>query len=214
MDISKLESFFKSFVECLNRDKAKVKKLFLGISQVFSNPSGMNFGKLLKDFPFLNLLQWIKDQVPELILACSPLGDQTDGQMRCLSTVLNAQTFGQLLSEALSDVDRTISLYQSLEQLALQLPKIGIAELLVSSPLFPTNVVDHTSTCGMTVIPSKECVDADYLLPTEEKKMKVESSLPEKLSQALDLCEVSPPKKRVKTEILTSKDCSSKLTFK
>jgi hypothetical protein len=214
MDISKLDSFFNKFVECLNRDKVRVKKLFLVISQVFSNPSGMNFGKLLKDFPFLNLLQWIKDQIPELILSCSPLGDQTDGQMRCLSTALNGQTFAQLLSEALSDVDRTILLYQSLEQLALQLPKIGIAELLVSSPLFPTNVVAPTSTCGMTVIPSKECADVDYLHLTEEKKMKVESSLPERLSQALDLCEASPPKKRVKTEILTSKDCSSKSIFK
>lgn len=213
MDTSKLTSFFHSLVECLNKDRKKVKNLFTRISSVFSDPSGKNFGNLLKDFPLVKLLQWIKEQIPELILACAPMGDHVDGQISCLSTVLNEQTFVALLLEALSNAQQTMLLYKSLEQLALQLPKIGIAELLVSSPLFPISALDPTSMSGMIATQSKACAGADYLHHSEEETTKLDSLLPEKLSQDSDLCEASPPKKRAKKETHILKDCSSKYNF-
>jgi hypothetical protein len=40
-----LESFFKSFVECLNKDKAKVKKLFLAFV-IFNETSFQSYMKI------------------------------------------------------------------------------------------------------------------------------------------------------------------------
>lgn len=215
MDITKVESFFQSLVQCLNKDRKKVKNLFLAISKIFSNPSSKLFAELIRDFPSLRFLQWVKEQVPDLILLCAPLGtpDQVDGPMTCLSKALNAQTFGELLSEALSNAEQTKLLSKSLGQLALQLPKIGIAELLVSSPLFPTSVQSPMCTSGMTATLSKECADVDYLHLSEKETLKTEYLQPDEQSLDTGLCEANPPKKRAKMETPISKDYSSIFKF-
>ncbi len=210
MDITKSSEFFQSLVSCLNRDKAKVKRLFSVISRVFSNPSQSYFAKLLQDFPSVKFLQWIKEQVPELILACAPLGDQVDAPTTCLSEVLNRQAFEKILFEASSSAQQTKELWQSLEELAIQLPKIGIAELLVSSPLFHINAQCPTSTSGTTATQVKECADVDYLRLSEMETNLQDSSQHENVSLHIDLCEASPPKKRARRETTTLKDYSSK----
>lgn len=210
MDITKAPEFFEKLIECLNRDKAKVKNLFLRISTVFSNSSTEYFEKLIRDFPSHKFLQWISDQVHNLILACAPLGDQVDGPMICLSEVLNRQAFEKLLLEASSSAQRTEELWKSLEELAIQLPRIGIAELLVSSPLFLINVACRTSMSGTTAIQHKECAGADYSRLSEMEASQQESSLQENNSHHIDLCEASPPKKRARKETNISKDFSSK----
>ena len=213
MDISKASEFFDCLVSCLNRDKAKVKKLFTTISKVFSNPSQSYFGRLLQDFPSVKFLQWVKEQVPELILACASLGDQVDAPTSCLSEVLNKQAFERVLLEASSSALQTKELWRSLEELAIQLPKIGIAELLVSSPLFLISAACPTSTCGTTAIQPKECADVDYSRLSEMEASLQDCSQQENNSLHIDLCEASPPRKRAKRETNISRDYSSKSTI-
>ena len=216
MDTSNASDFFKFLVECFNKDKKKVKELFLTLSKVFSNPSGPHFGMLLRDFPSLKLLQWIKDQIPNLILCCPPQSSSSD-ELDCvpnlsLSQVLSEQAFVKLFIEVSSSLTLMKQLYESLEQLALQLPGIGIAELLVSSPLFHILGGDHTTTSGTTATLSKECAEINSWTNSEQlekTEMKMDSSQQEILLQNSDLCEVSQPRKRERKETPILKDYSS-----
>jgi len=211
MDISenKMKSFSESFFSLISKKPWNLKSCLESVLKVWKSSSHPLHPKLMGEFPLPSFLKFLNILMEDLVLLLPPIGDQTDhGQYPILFPRSSSSSFENLLIEASSNVEVAKKLYACLESFAVQLPGIGIAPLLVSSPLYRICQQFPMSTYGMTVIQDKECADVASLASFEEKLSL--SSAQEKLSEDTDLFEESQPKKRKRETENTTAICSSK----
>nr|WQF02876.1 MAG: hypothetical protein [Bee densovirus 8] len=221
MDLSnQLQKFAEEFFFLISGKPFQLRDTLQSLVRIFKwqhpkIPPHPLRSKLMEEFPSENFMTFLMNLLEDLQLLLPPLGDQVDAkpsEYQISFPRSNLSSFEKILHEASSNVEMLKQLYKSLESFAVQLPGIGIGQLLVSSPLFHIYRNDLMSTSGMIATPFNQCADVGSS-HNSEKRMEMPFLQLEKALETSDLCEASPPKKKKKMEEHTTEICSSKFKF-
>lgn len=147
------DDFIDAFVKVLEKAKCQFKNFILAMNQ----PSYAEANE--ENFPSRPFRKWLLSLLPDLLTTCCPFGeDLPDGLCPPLLPVLKADTLKSVLSEASSEPQQKNLLLQSLRNLAIFLPGIGIAQLLLSvfgqcitELPFPTSMSGMIATIQETI---------------------------------------------------------------
>jgi hypothetical protein len=188
-----------------------LKELVQNLASVLKNPQHSHYGRLMEEFPHPSFRNFLTSLLEDVILMQPPSTDELDRKLQIYPASFprsKVSLFEKLLIEASSNVEAAKSVYKCVETCAIQLPGIGIAELLVSSPLYRILVQCHTSTSGTTATQIPECVAAQSCASIEAERKPLFFS-PKNPSEDFDLCEELRPKKRERIQEHSSKTFSS-----
>jgi hypothetical protein len=211
MDIIKeLKQFAEEFFLLISGKPWKLRTALESVLRIFNQKQHRLHPKLMEEFPSLRFLNFLSSLLQDLHLLLPPLGDQVDSnasEFQISFPKSNVYNLEELLIEASSNAEMVKQLYKCVESFAIQLPGIGIGQLLVSSPLSRIYRQSLMSISGTTAIPSSQCAAAESSNNTELRQDLPFSQL-ENLSGASDLCEESQPRMKKRKQDNSTQICS------